>query len=291
MNGSLSLQRLKIPFYLLKSRWVESVTFSPFVVTGLWATSMTASISLFEGISAIPIWILLTASIYILNDLSDIKIDRENELEKPLVDGNVSKNGAWLTCIGLATFSLISTAMLSKAFLLIALIYLALGVAYSSPPIRLKKRIWGKAFTVGSAAILSFSAGGSVVSSFPPSLLYIMLFFSPFAYLSPPINDLRDIKGDRKAGCKTVPLVLGTKKTINLGILGALGTAALTIPGYVFLSFNIIFVIGGLLVIGFILKRYVTLRNASNQTEFKKLRKVAIMASPLLHLSIIAGLL
>ena len=42
-------------------------------------------------------------------------------------------------------------------------------------------------------------------------------------FVTPPLNDLGDIKGDKKAGRRTIPIVLGKENTIPLSMLITLG--------------------------------------------------------------------
>ena len=42
-------------------------------------------------------------------------------------------------------------------------------------------------------------------------------------FVTPPRNDLGDIKGDKKAGRRTIPIVLGKENTIPLSMLITLG--------------------------------------------------------------------
>ena len=65
---------------------------------------------------------------------------------------------------------------------------------------------------------ISVQAGGQMIYPvFSAAMLAMMVF------VTSPLNDLGDIKGDKKAGRRTIPIVLGKENTIRLSMLIALG--------------------------------------------------------------------
>lgn len=288
---SAFLKGLKVPAELVGSRSIEIFAFTSFAITGLAVASLVSSFGFIDGVYIIPAWVLLTAAIYILNDVVDVNTDKTNGLDRPLVNGNVSKNQAIIVALGFVSLSLIIIATINAICLFISLVYLALGVVYSIPPIKLEERTLGKPLTYGSAFILCQLAGSAALGFFPPVLFYAILLFSPFMFLTSSITDLKDVKGDKKTGCITVPVLLGPRKTIDLAIIGLLAMTALIIPGYAYFGFNLAFVVVMVAISAMNLRNLIASRNLFHKLEFMKLRRASGISLPIFQLSIIIGLL
>jgi 4-hydroxybenzoate polyprenyltransferase len=83
---------------------------------------------------------LLSSSIYILNDLSDIEKDRMHPLKKfrPLASGKVSKNEAILLFLAIFSISLVLLNYVNPINLIIGLILFLNNLLYSFKPLRFK---------------------------------------------------------------------------------------------------------------------------------------------------------
>src|SRR5918995_1769233 len=67
---------------------------------------------------------------------------------------------------------------------------------------------------IGTIGWMGFQTNGQFLyPMFAGAMLALMVF------VTSPLNDLGDIKGDKEAGRKTIPIVLGMKNTIRLSML------------------------------------------------------------------------
>ena len=81
-----------------------------------------------------------TASIFIWNQYFDRKEDRENKVksEMPIASRKIAPQTALVFSFLLILACLILVILVDKNLLSLFLVYLALGTAYSAPPLRLK---------------------------------------------------------------------------------------------------------------------------------------------------------
>ena len=164
-----------------------------------------------ELIFSTIIVILLMAASNLVNDIYDIKIDKVNRPNRPLVTSpellNVFKTITWV-CIVLAfsfSFFIHFKAQLIIFFSIPILIF------YSK---WLKPTPFAGNLIVASYLSLVFifielSAKGSL------SLMTVPAFFAfGISLIREMIKDVEDYKGDHQAGLKTLPILLGIRKAI-----------------------------------------------------------------------------
>jgi geranylgeranylglycerol-phosphate geranylgeranyltransferase len=245
-NVTASRQSIQVSFFLsqlllFQSRRKWGIIFALATVTGFFCTTYN-DITLQESLIDIPhaallvlkLGLLPTASfmiiigMYVLNDLLDADIDRANGKKRPIPLGQVSKKQA-LAFIVLCNVTgiLITTLTHSYVSIVIALMIVLIGLMYSLPKIALKDRLVIKTLSIaialmlclllGSTGLYSQTIGNSsdhklIVPLYGASMLGIMIF------VTSPLNDLGDIDGDKQAGRRTIPIVIGNRKTVKLSI-------------------------------------------------------------------------
>ncbi|WP_413161029.1 homogentisate phytyltransferase [Capilliphycus salinus ALCB114379] len=173
----------------------------------------------------------LCGNVYIvgLNQLEDIEIDRINKPHLPLASGEYSPFQAKAIIITTGILAIILAALQGKFLLATVGISLALGTAYSLPPIRLKRfPFW--------AALCIFTVRGVIVNlglylhfswvfsekmpgnlpSLTPSILALTLFILVFTFAIAIFKDIPDIEGDRQYNITTFTIRLGTLAVFNL---------------------------------------------------------------------------
>lgn len=175
----------------------------------------------------------LLGNLYIvgLNQLEDIAIDRINKPHLPLAAGEFSvTDGRWI--VAMAGLGAILLAGVGGPWLLTTVgLSLAIGTAYSLPPLRLKRfPFW--------ASVCILAVRGAIVNlglflhmgdrlGLPPAIPgriwaltgFILLFSIAIALF----KDIPDIEGDRRYGISTLSLKLGQRTVFNLamGVLTA----------------------------------------------------------------------
>lgn len=163
---------------------------------------------------------LITYSIYSLNRLTDIEEDSSNLPERTRF---VQKRKNILLFLSIASYitALIIGGIRNLYTIPVFLIPFLVGILYSIKifSIRVKDIFCMKNFAV------SFTWASS--SSLLPYIFFyekttaIMLFLFLFikCFVNTVVFDVRDIEGDRKAGTKTIPVVIGIRKTMILLLL------------------------------------------------------------------------
>lgn len=152
----------------------------------------------------------------VVNDFSDLKIDKISNSQRPLVNKKITSQEyqvfGWLTLL----FSLFGSILISPAIFLIVVSYHFLTFIYSCYPFRLRRFV-GVSNLIISLSSLNFLIIGFLIFSENQTLfnfnwkLYWFLFLAYF--LISPLKDLKDLKGDKKNKIITLPTLIGKEKT------------------------------------------------------------------------------
>ncbi|RKD97205.1 UbiA family prenyltransferase [Halopiger aswanensis] len=169
-----------------------------------WTTATLAAV----------VMVLAYGIVYLYNYFTDVEEDRLNDSYNPVLDETYRRVIiAYLGTALVATVG-ISAAYLGPLPLAVVLFYLCTGVAYSTPPFRFKKR-----FVLKNVVVALFSGPlllvmtSSLTGTIAVLDVVMVAFFGLIALTTSIVGDFRDIDGDRKAGVRTVPVVLGVRGT------------------------------------------------------------------------------
>jgi geranylgeranylglycerol-phosphate geranylgeranyltransferase len=214
------------------------------IVTMAMQTDPTVLISRVVSLPLVSFTIIV--AMYVLNDLVDADLDRANGKKRPIPSGQVSKRQV-LAFIGLTNGAgiLLAALTLNPASAVIAIIVTTIGILYSAPKISLKDRFIVKTLSIALAMSLcallgstltfdlrlegasisnssnsSGNASGSV-GQFAP--VYMALMLGTMIFITSPFNDMGDIVGDKAAGRRTIPIVIGRENTVKMAIVFAMG--------------------------------------------------------------------
>lgn len=167
-----------------------------------------------------------------INDYFDFEIDKINMPKRPLPSGRISGKSA------LRLFWFVSAAGLALSFFAgfpffaIALFNFAVSSIYAW---KLKRTAIKGIFVayLGSSAFIAAPFIAGFPSSLFGSALLLLILISFFGTLSRQLlMDIRDMKGDKKAGAKTLPLVFGEKAAKIAASLFLLIAAGLLVAPY-----------------------------------------------------------
>jgi len=170
---------------------------------------------------ATGIIVLFMAAGNSLNDYCDYKIDKINRPSRPIPSGRVKKTEALtLSCILFISSTSLSTIIMNRRIFMIILITLISLIGYSL--LFKKLPIIGNivvSFILGLAFIFSTEVYGDYHKGIIP---FFLTFF--FTIAREIIKDMEDVEGDTKVGARTLPAILGLKKsskivTITLSLL------------------------------------------------------------------------
>jgi 4-hydroxybenzoate polyprenyltransferase len=105
---------------------------------------------------------LLSAAMYILNDIQDLEEDRKHPLksQRPLASGKITQGQAWAEFVILLGLSLSGAFFLGRDVFLIAFFYLVLQIAYTY---YLKHVVILDVFVIAAGFILRVAAGGLAI--------------------------------------------------------------------------------------------------------------------------------
>lgn len=144
------------------------------VVIGALASGNVNSAQAFGRLSLLTLlWIGLSGSVYIFNDISDIEKDKSHpkKSKRPLASGKVSLRFARNTLITLLTINVIFFPLVGIGASICALLYLLLNVAYS---LKLKYFVVVDILIVCAGFVLRGLSGVLIVNA-EPSLWFILL--------------------------------------------------------------------------------------------------------------------
>ncbi|HEY9665730.1 MAG TPA: homogentisate phytyltransferase [Coleofasciculaceae cyanobacterium] len=169
----------------------------------------------------------LCGNVYIvgLNQLEDVEIDRINKPHLPIAAGEFSRTQAKLIVGILGILALLLAGWLGWWLFLMVSVSLAIGTAYSLPPIRLKRfPFWAALciFSVRGAIVnlglfLHFSDRVSGTVLFPPASVWALtLFIVVFTFAIAIFKDIPDAEGDKQYNISTFTIELGQQAVFNL---------------------------------------------------------------------------
>ncbi len=147
-----------------------------------------------------------------LNQICDLENDRINKPHRPLPSGQMTLSRAWAFVAATYAAALAMVAAVNRETFAIYVIAALATVAYSAPPIRLKRHPVGSNLIIAliRGALLKvagWAAVSTVLASIEP--WYIGSIYFVFLLGATTTKDFADIEGDRAAGCITLPVRFG----------------------------------------------------------------------------------
>ena len=185
--------------------------------------------SIGQKISFCPLWTLQSldafvwfvlfsfsvASVYILNQLVDIDVDKANGGLPLLAKGNVSKCSAQISACVCAAIGVTAPLFKHPVLSVFAVAALVSGIAYCLPPFRLSGRPGCDFITNATGfGIIAFGAGW-LLSGAPFTLVSFSTSALPYFLLMCAVSissTIPDYCGDKKYGKNTTAVVLGILK-------------------------------------------------------------------------------
>jgi homogentisate phytyltransferase/homogentisate geranylgeranyltransferase len=167
-----------------------------------------------------------------INQLTDVDIDRINKPFLPIAAGDLSpRTGRWIVAAS-AALPIAMALTQGPIEILAVLTGLLVGVAYSLPPLRLKRwpalaalSISGvRALVVNLGVALHFSDSLAGVLVIPAGVWVLTAFVAPFSVAIALLKDVPDIEGDRRYLIATYSVRLGGAVVLRAG-LALLGVA------------------------------------------------------------------
>jgi homogentisate phytyltransferase/homogentisate geranylgeranyltransferase len=172
----------------------------------------------------------LCGNVYIvgLNQLEDVEIDKINKPHLPIAAGEFSRKQAQIIVGTLGILALILAWLLGSYLFLMVSISLAIGTAYSLPPIRLKRfPFWaalcifcvrGAIVNLGLFFHFTWVLQAGTITNPTPSVWALTLFILVFTFAIAIFKDIPDMEGDKQYNITTFTLQLGKQAVFNLAL-------------------------------------------------------------------------
>jgi 4-hydroxybenzoate polyprenyltransferase len=157
--------------------------------------------------------VIIAAAGYIINDYYDVKIDFINKPERVVIGKTIPRRYAILFHVLLSLMGISLGFVLNWKLGLIHTLSVFLLWLYSN---YLKRLAFVGNFTVAMLTGLAVMVVGFLYHT-GNLLIFIYASFAFFMTLIREIiKDMEDLKGDNTFGCKTLPIVLGLRRTKNI---------------------------------------------------------------------------
>jgi 4-hydroxybenzoate polyprenyltransferase len=147
-----------------------------------------------------------------LNQICDLENDRINKPHRPLPAGVMTQAQAWVFVAVTYIAALAMVAVVNWETLAIYVLAALATMAYSAPPLRLKRHPVASNFTIALIRgellkVAGWAAVSTVLRSLEP--WYIGFIYFVFLLGATTTKDFADIEGDRAASCITLPVRYG----------------------------------------------------------------------------------
>ncbi len=179
---------------------------------------------------------LLNAASNVLNQITDVEVDRVNKPERPLVTGEVSVAAAWRLTWLLYVLALVPTwaivvparsgflsrvraPLLDHQCFLLFLGGLLATLIYSVPAFGRTKRLgmWANVtIAIPRGCLLKVAGWTLVASAFSAEPWAIGSVFGLFLLGATSTKDFSDAAGDRAGGCETLPVKYGNRRAVAI---------------------------------------------------------------------------
>jgi 4-hydroxybenzoate polyprenyltransferase len=153
-----------------------------------------------------------------LNQIYDLEIDRVNKPRRPLPSNRLTVSQAWQFTVVTYLLSLVLAWLVSprgrhECFWLVVIAVICTFV-YSVPPLRTKRLgIWANVTIAIPRGTLLKVAGWSAVKTIAGvEPWYIGAIFGLFLLGATTTKDFADMEGDRRGGCRTLPIQFGVRR-------------------------------------------------------------------------------
>jgi 4-hydroxybenzoate polyprenyltransferase len=161
---------------------------------------------------------VLNAGNNALNQIYDLDIDRVNKPRRPLPSGRLTIRHAWVFTILTYLVALVLAWLVAplgrhECFWLVA-IAVVCTLLYSVPPFRTKRLgIWANVtIAIPRGVLLKVAGWSSVKTIVGVEPWYIGAIFGLFLLGATTTKDFADMEGDRRGGCRTLPIQYGVTR-------------------------------------------------------------------------------
>ena len=217
----------------------------PFTLLAPWLGFLSSGLAALgtrpvaEALTWVALWPVLIGSVMsatlnaasnTLNQIYDRDVDAVNKPNRPIPSGRVGMRLAWGITLALYAAALVMAWLADPPegvpghgrhqCFVIVVVAAFLTWAYSAPPIRSKRMGWGANLTIAIPRgvllkVAGWSAAADILHLEP---WWVGLIFGLFLLGATNTKDFADVEGDRRGGCRTLPVVLGVEKAARITV-------------------------------------------------------------------------
>ena len=150
-----------------------------------------------------------------INDIYDKEIDEISNSDRPLPQSLFSDGEFYSISIVFTLISFVAAYASSMYGLFLVLAFSFAYYIYSAEPLRLKRHYITGALIIGFACAVALLSGfflsnqSKAFLAFPPLLTLMLVVLFGFGSM---VRDIKDYEGDKKAGIRTLPVLIGLAK-------------------------------------------------------------------------------
>ncbi|NUN11045.1 UbiA family prenyltransferase [Candidatus Micrarchaeota archaeon] len=174
---------------------------------------ISASLPSFNFVLALVSFSLVVLGFNVTNMIFDLDVDKINKPRRPIPSGRVSINEAFFLSFLLFFSGLFIALLVNEQLPLVMLLFIFLSTIYNYP--KFSFRHFPLASNVMGAllyGLIPYLIAHFVLVSYPVNYVFLV-FFMGLYFVIASSKDFEDIAGERKVGRKSLPIVLGEKKT------------------------------------------------------------------------------
>ena len=252
------------------------------------------------GLPAIPVLVLslitpifISMASFAVNDYFDVKVDKLNMKNRPLVTGELKPIEAAYVAVACFAVGIAASAFINAYALVIAAVFAALAVLYSY---KLKEVFLLGNIYIALTMVIPFVFGNYVVSA---SLAWSIVPISAMVFLSGFAREIhgtiRDYGGDVKVRkVRTLPRVVGVRNAASTALL--LYAIAVAISAYLFVAvmpFMLNIAFGAIIFVSDLLLMYVGVGYVytTKRKFYEKTRNISLLAMGLALIAIVLSTL
>ena len=188
--------------------------------------------------------LFLTLSVYLYNDIIDLKMDKEskssNKEDRPLVTGEVTIKNTQIIIVVSSIVGIVLAWFINPVTFAIAMVYWILFVLYSFPLVRFKRMFVIKTLITSIGPALTLLVGiTSVMGNLYPLGVFTAIVQWGFLFLIlPSVADSFDLEEDAKYGMKTMGMVFSWKAKTRMLLLAPIFATLASIVAYFIYNLN-----------------------------------------------------
>lgn len=153
-----------------------------------------------------------------LNQIFDLEIDRINKPHRLLPSGRISRTEAWRLSLVFLVVALLLAAWINLQCFFVVLGGALGTVLYSAPPVRTKARGIGANLTIAvvRGTLLPVAGWSTVKHVLQPEPWILGGILGVYFLGAVTTKDFSDVEGDRRGGCRTLPVIYGVQRSIRI---------------------------------------------------------------------------